>query len=288
MHLIRKASYQQAIYWLTLSLTVLASSLTVSISALAATATSEQATQALTEAKQRGYEIARLADMQDLGYSDMQVNVKMILLDAMGRRAERSLAVSTLEMTKDGDRSLTLFLSPRDQKGTALLTHAHPQASDDQWLYLPALRRVKRITAHDRSGPFVGSEFAYEDMIRQEVDDYSYRLLKSAQIEGKPAWLLERTPKDAHSGYSKQHVWLDKQAYRIWRIDFYDRKHSLLKTLFFEDYQQYANAYWRPLRSIMENHQTGKKTILEYSGYHFKNGLTTAQFSQYQLRNQTH
>ncbi|MBU2712078.1 outer membrane lipoprotein-sorting protein [Zooshikella harenae] len=288
MHLINKISCRQTVYWLTFSFSVIASTLIVTHTSQASTASNQQVPQALAEAKKRGYEIAENADLQDLGYSDMQVNVKMILLDAMGRRAERSLAVNTLEMTKDGDRSLTLFLSPRDQKGTVLLTHAHPQANDDQWLYLPALRRVKRITANDRSGPFVGSEFAYEDMIRQEVDDYSYRLLKSTQFEDKPAWLLERTPKDIHSGYSKQHVWLDKQAYRIWRIDFYDRKNTLLKTLFFEGYQQYANAYWRPLRSIMENYQTGKKTILEYSDYRFKTGLTTAQFSQYQLRSQAH
>ncbi len=78
-------------------------------------------------------------------------------------------------MSDDGDKSLFVFDEPRDVQGTAFLIHAHREDADDQWLYLPALKRVKRISSANRSGSFMGSEFAYEDMTAQEVEKFTYR-----------------------------------------------------------------------------------------------------------------
>lgn len=114
-----------------------------------------------SDAAARGLAVAEAADLADAGFSDSRSAVRMVLHDAGGRSTERLLRIRVLEGTDgDGDRSLIIFDSPADQRGTALLTWNHDGIDDDQWLYLPALRRVKRIAARNRSGPFVGSEFA--------------------------------------------------------------------------------------------------------------------------------
>jgi aldehyde:ferredoxin oxidoreductase len=98
----------------------------------------------------------------------------MILRNKRGQESKRELEIRTLEVKDDGDKSLTVFHTPRDVRGTALLTYSHGVDPDDQWLYLPALRRVKRIASNNQSGPFMGSEFAYEDLSSQEIDKYTY------------------------------------------------------------------------------------------------------------------
>ena len=137
----------------------------------------------------------------------------------------------TLEGTTDGDKSLIIFEKPRDVKGTATLTFTHKEGSDDQWLYLPAIKRVKRISSNNKSGPFMGSEFAYEDLSSQEVEKYNYKHLRDETFDGKDCYVVERIPMDKYSGYTKQVAWIDKAEYRALKIDFYDRKKSLLKTL---------------------------------------------------------
>ena len=114
---------------------------------------------------EKGFEIAARADRSDLGFGDSEVELQMILRNAAGQESTRTLKIATLEKPDEsvGDKSLVLFDTPRDIEGTALLSHAKILDPDDQWLYLPALKRVKRISSGNKSGPFVGSEFAFED-----------------------------------------------------------------------------------------------------------------------------
>ena len=124
-------------------------------------------------ASEAGLALATAAHAQDLGFGDSRSAVRMVLHDGRGRSSERELRILELEgEASAGDRSLVLFDSPPDQRGTALLTWNQSDADDDQWLYLPALRRVKKIAARNRSGPFVGSEFAFEDLTAEDVENY--------------------------------------------------------------------------------------------------------------------
>ena len=118
-------------------------------------------------AEQKGYAIAAAADRSDNGFANSAVKLKMVLKTSSGRKTERILEIQTLERENEntGDKSLVIFSSPRDIDGTALLSHAKLVAQDDQWLYLPALKRVKRISSKNKSGLFVGSEFVFEDFI---------------------------------------------------------------------------------------------------------------------------
>ena len=113
--------------------------------------------------------IAKERKARDIGWGTNEAKVLMVLKNAQGNEATRELKVKTLEVVDDGDKALTIFESPRDVKGTAFLSFSHALEADEQWIFLPALKRVKRISSKSKSGPFVGSEFAFEDMTSFEV-----------------------------------------------------------------------------------------------------------------------
>ncbi len=237
-----------------------------------------------TSPEDRGREIALEADRRDSGFSDTSVKLVMRLQNRHGQTSSRDLEIKTLEVEGDGDKSLVYFRSPRDVRGTSFLTFSHSTTADDQWLYLPALRRVKRIASNNKSGPFMGSEFAYEDIASQEVDKYRYKFIEASALDGQPCFVVERYPEYENSGYTKQVVWFDQAEYRVQKVDYYDRKGALLKTLTSRGYEKYLDRYWRAATMSMVNHQTGKSTVLDWDVYKFATGLSAADFNKNRLK----
>jgi outer membrane lipoprotein-sorting protein len=229
---------------------------------------------------EKGFNLAARSDRSDRGFGDSETEMTMILRNAAGKSASRTLRFTTLEVPDEsiGDKSLILFSTPRDIEGTALLSHAKMLESDDQWLYLPALKRVKRISSRNKSGPFVGSEFAFEDFTASELNKFKYNYLKQEACGSLTCDVIERIPLYENSGYTKQIAWVDSADYQLRKIEFYDRKESLLKELIFEDYRIYEEKYWRPHRLVMKNLQTKKSSDLIYGEYKFKVGLTDIDF----------
>ncbi len=239
---------------------------------------------ALSPAEEKGHEIAIEADRRDQGWQDQKADLQMILRNRHGQQSVRKLRNRSLEVADDGDKLLIIFDRPRDVKGTAFLTFTHKAGQDDQWLYLPALKRIKRISSNNKSGPFMGSEFAYEDLTSQEVEKYTYKHLRDETLDSLDCFVVERTPADPKSGYTKQIVWYDKPEYRIQKIEFYDRKADLLKTLTYSGYQRYLDRYWRADEMFMQNHQTGKSTKLDWKDYLFQTGLGERDFDRNSLK----
>ena len=235
--------------------------------------------------EEKGLTIATEADKRDSGYIDSSATLTMELRNKQGDTSSRQLRVKTLEVKGDGDKSLSVFDEPADVKGTAVLTFSHAKEADEQWLYLPEIKRVKRIASKNKSGPFMGSEFAYEDIASQELDKYTYKYLKDENLNNIDCFVMERVPVYEDSGYVRQVVWINKKEYRPEKIIFYDRKNDLLKTLQFSNYQQYLNQYWRAGNMQMENHQTGKSTVLTWNNYKFKNDLKDKDFDRNSLEN---
>lgn len=235
-------------------------------------------------AEEKGLAIAVEADKRDTGFEDFTANMVMELRNKQGDVSTRTIRLKTLEVIGDGDKSMSIFDEPADVKGTAFLTFSHAIKPDEQWLYLPALKRVKRINSKNKSGPFMGSEFAYEDLASQEIEKYTYKYLRDEQLDGVDCFVMERYPAYEHSGYTRQVVWINKDRYVAEKIEFYDRKNDLLKTLINSDYQQYLGQYWRADEMKMENHQTGKSTRLTWKDYKFKNGLDDKDFSRNSLK----
>ena len=234
--------------------------------------------------EEKGLAIAVESDKRDTGWVDQVADLKMLLKNKQGETSSRDLQVKTLEVEGDGDKSLTVFDSPKDIKGTAFLSFTHALTPDDQWLYLPALKRVKRISSANKSGPFVGSEFAYEDLTSQEVEKYTYKWLRDESLDGKDTFVVESYPAYKNSGYTRQIVWVDKAMYRPVKIEYYDRKNALLKTLTSTGYQQYQDKYWRPASMLMVNHITGKSTELTWDNYRFGTGLGDRDFDKNSLK----
>jgi len=234
--------------------------------------------------EEKGLDIARAADAYDAGFVDFTANMVMTLTNRKGETSTRQIRIRTLEVPGDGDKSMSIFDEPADVKGTAMLTYSHGLEPDDQWLYLPAIKRVKRISSRNKSGPFMGSEFAFEDIGSQEVEKYSYKWLRDEACGEWQCHVLERTPAYEFSGYTRQIVWLDTQAYRMLKVEFYDRKNELLKVLEASGYQQYLDHYWRPGVMQMDNKQNGKATTLEWTDYQFKTGLSDRDFNPQSLK----
>ncbi len=237
--------------------------------------------------EEKGLRIAREAADYDSGFGDYVVEGEMILRNRQGQESVRVFENRVLEQTGDGDKSLIVFRRPRDIRGTALLTFTHKTGNDDQWLYLPALKRVKRISSSNRSGAFVGSEFAYEDLTSQEVEKYTYKWLREEPCPGEESLVCnvaERYPVDRRSGYTRQIVWLEKETYRPMRVDYFDRRDAPLKTLTFSGYRAYLDRYWRADRMVMVNHQNGKSTEMIWRNYRFRTGLTDRDFNRNSLK----
>jgi hypothetical protein len=233
--------------------------------------------------EEQGYAIAKAADLSDFGFTDHKVSLKMVLRNAQGQEARRDMRFSVQEVADPdlGDKSLIIFDSPADISGTALLSHAKILDADDQWLFLPEAEKIKRISSKNKSGPFVGSEFAFEDFTAQELNKYKYKFLRQEPCPNTPELtcdVVERYPLYERSGYTRQIGWTDTKTAQTRRMTFYDRKDSLLKTLDSLNYKLYDGKYWRAQLMKMQNHQTGKSTDLIYGSYSFKNGLTDRDF----------
>jgi hypothetical protein len=229
--------------------------------------------------EERGLSIAIEVDARDSGYGNWVATAKMILRDKQGGEAVRTFRMMALEQKDDGDKTLAFFDRPADLAGTAVLTYSHALVPDDQWLYLPEVKRVKRISSQNKAALFMGSEFAYEDLSTWEVKKYKYKYLRDETLEGNDCFVIENTPAYLDSAYSKQIEWVDKQIYQPRRLDYYDRQGRLLKTMTFSDYQQYLGKHWRASGQLMQNHQTGKATQIVWGPYKFKTTIHESEFT---------
>ena len=234
--------------------------------------------------EETGLQIARDARERDDGFGNFTASQAMVLRNKQGKESRRQLRVKVLEVADDGNRTLFVFDRPRDVKGTAFLIHAHKQEADDQWLYLPALKRVKRISSSNRSGSFMGSEFSYEDLGAQEIEKFSYRHLRDEPCGELACSVTEQVPTDRKSGYRRQLVWRDRDELRLWKVEYFDRKDSHLKTLTLDKFERYLDRYWRASEMTMVNHLTGKSTVMHWSDFQFRTDLNERDFTKTGLK----
>lgn len=245
--------------------------------------------------EEKGLAIAIEADKRDLGFKDSRVDLKMTLVNQYGESVERFMETKTLENTRGeeyGDKSVSIFKNPEDIKGTAVLNHTKVLEPDNQWLYLPALKRVKRISSKNKSGAFVGSDFSYEDLQSQEVAKYTYKYINTEACGDMMCYIVESYPAYEYSGYTRRIASIDTKELRPMKIVFYDRKNDILKTLNYTDYNSYnltnqftgkPQTYWRAGKMKMVNATSGKYTTLEFTGYKFGNGYKDSDFVKSRL-----
>ena len=253
----------------------------LAISSWVADASSEMVEGSPEEA---GLKIATESRERQKGFGNFTASLTMTLRNKQGRENERELHIKVIEVEGDGDRTLFVFNRPHDVSGTAFLIHAHKDEPDQQWLYLPALKRVKGISSSKQSGSFMGSEFSYEDMGAVEVEKFTHRYLHEEPCGDLECYVLERIPKSRDSGYSRQLVWLDREELRTMQIHYFDRREEHLKTMVVEDYEVYLDHFWRGRTITMNNLLTGKSTVLLWSNYEFGTDLDTKDFTRTALK----
>ena len=200
--------------------TKIASSIATTIALMAGVSAQAELNLAGLSPAEQGLAIAKERKARDLGWEDSVSTVTMTLRNAQGEESLREMRMKSLEIADDGDKGLTIFDTPKDVKGTAFLNFSHIEKADDQWLYLPALKRVKRISSRNKSGPFMGSEFAYEDLSSFEIEKYSFKFLAEEQVDGIDCYKVEQIPTDKNSGYTSQIAWLDKEHFRGQKVEF--------------------------------------------------------------------
>jgi hypothetical protein len=207
----------------------------------------------------------------------------MILKNARGVTNKRQLMIKKLERA-NGDKSLIRFLYPLDIKDTKLLSYEQIGKDDKQWLYLSALKRVKRISSRNKSGSFMASEFSYEDIASQNYKNYTYKGEAIKVKKGGVSYFkIERTPKDKNSGYSRQVVYIDTKTYLAKSGEYYDRNGKLLKRVSFLKYKKVGGVY-RIMKIEMKNVQNGKSTLLIWDSDRIKTGLQENDFSKRVLK----
>lgn len=231
-----------------------------------------------------GLQIANEARDKQLGYGNYTANLTMILRNKQGKESSRRVRLKVMEVDGDGDRSLFVFDEPRDVKGTGFLVHAHKFEPDDQWLFLPALKRVKRISSSKQSGSFMGSEFSYEDLGAVEVEKYQHRYLRDEPCGDLQCAVIERIPTSTDSGYSRHLVWYDRDELRIQQVQYFDRREAHLKTMTLENYEKYLESYWQAGKVSMVNHLTGKSTDMLWTDLEFKTDLDESSFTKTALK----
>jgi len=202
------------------------------------------------KSQEKGLAIAKEMKARDLGWGSSQSEMIMTLRTRKGKEIFRKMRNKSLEVDGDGDKRLTIFDTPLDVKGTSFLSFSHTKDSDDQWIYLPALKRVKRIASKNKSGPFLGSEFAFEDLSSFEVEKFNFDYLEDVQFNEQAMVKISMDPVDPYSGYTKANAWVDTDHYRVHKIEFYDRRDTLLKTLTISGYKLYKTGIGEPTNKL--------------------------------------
>jgi hypothetical protein len=228
-----------------------------------------------------GDALALRAQKAGLGYRSERVRFELLLLDAQGAKTERKL---TFEIIEDGTRELSRigFEWPAAVRGTTLITHSNQAGEDEQWLYLPAVKRSRRISSGHRTGSFMGSEFSYEDLTSPVVTKFRHTRLADQKLGDSECHVLERRSKDAASGYSKQVIWLETGRLIPHQVEFYDRKGELLNVATYAGYAAYGN-YFRAREIRMENKQTKKVSLLTAIARSLGEALDTSRFQEQSL-----
>jgi hypothetical protein len=194
--------------------------------------------------------------------------VSMSILNDKGQTRQRKLAMAT--KLYDGgktEKRIYRFLAPDDVKGTGVLVFDYENDADDVWVYLPALRKTRRIVSSQRSQSFMGSEFSYADLNVPALDEFNYTLLPEEKFGGEPCWVIDVLPKSKDTaqseGYSKKTYWVSKAKLALRRGLYYDLEGKLLKELTTDKVELLdpKKKRYRPLRMEMVNKQNGRRSV---------------------------
>lgn len=212
-----------------------------------------------------------------------RIKLEMVLEPKGGQKKRRfTEQYAFQDPAEKGDKIWIRFEAPGDVKGTTLLTHERKDVDDDQWLYLPAFKKTRRVGASELGDRFAGTDLFYEDLKRRVVDDYSYTLKGSEKLGGVDHWLIESLPKAANvkkdSPYGKTNIWLRKDNLFPTKLQHFDRKMKPLKQLIAADLVKVTDTAWRFNRSEIVDIQRNHRTVVRITAREVNGGIPPAVF----------
>jgi outer membrane lipoprotein-sorting protein len=205
---------------------------------------------------------------------DSVADADFILTNKTGQSRVRKTASKTkLEPNAIDNMRMVRFNSPPDVKGTVVLTIEHDEKDDDMWIFLPGLKKVRRLVSTNKKDSFVGTDFSYGDVIGHKPRQWNHQILKEEPVDKAPCWVIESTPKDdnikSSSGYSKVQRWIRKDNFVSVKEEYWDYTGQKLKTMIAADIQEvdHARHNWQPMKMTMTNQQTEHNTVIQLKGF---------------------
>ncbi|MBI5439251.1 MAG: outer membrane lipoprotein-sorting protein [Nitrosomonadales bacterium] len=188
-------------------------------------------------------------------------------------RVRKTMGATKLQANGEDNMRMTRFVAPADVKGTVSLLIEHSAGEDDMWIYLPALKKVRRLVSGNKRDSFVGTDFSYGDVIGHKVSDWNYKLLREEVADGEACYVIEATPKSdevrGSSGYGKRVVWLRKDNFFAIKGDMWDESGQPLKTFHLTELQEVdaARHKWQAMRLESKNLQSGHQTVIRFENF---------------------
>ncbi len=205
---------------------------------------------------------------------DSTSDATFTLINKAGQeRVRKTFGVSKLEANGMDNMRMTRFTAPADVKGTVSLLIEHSAADDDMWIYLPALKKVRRLVSSNKKDSFVGTDFSYGDVIGHKVSEWNYKLLREEQADGADCYVIEATPKSNevrdNSGYSKRVTWIRKDNFFAIKGDMWDEAGEPVKKFHMTELKEVdpARHKWQAMKLESENLQVGHKTIIQFENF---------------------
>lgn len=215
---------------------------------------------------------------------DEEETQRMILLNKAGEPRQRRIVRYTLTAGDDLSKILIRFLAPADVANSGLLTWEAKDGNDDQWLYLPATKRAKRIASSGKKNRFMGTDFAFEDLRPENLSLHTYNLVGSEMVDDQDCYVVEALPASdkqaGESGYSKRKLWVRKDTYYTVKREFYDKKGQLEKIQTDRKLVNVKGSVWRANEIEMRDVQAGTKTLVAIESRAQEKGLKDSMFTE--------
>lgn len=206
--------------------------------------------------------------------------IEMTLIQKSGHKRVRKLESWAMDVGKD-TKKIMFFTYPGDVKGTGFLTWDYDDESktDDKWLYLPAMKKTRRISGKSsKTDYFMGSDFTYDDMSTRSVDEETHTLLKEEMHDGHKCWVVQSVPKDKDEIYSRRVMWIRQDCLMAVKGEYYDKLNKLHRRLSISNIEKVQD-FWTMHLMQMENVQTGHKTIIKMNNQKFDVKVSTNLFT---------
>ncbi len=226
-------------------------------------------------------EIAGKAD-NAIDFDALEMTATLDIHDHRGNVRTRQVAIATRTFDETV-KTLIRFLSPADVRGTSMLIHDYENGGDDMWIYMPALRRTRRIVSSERSASFMGSEFTNADMSSHNLDDFSHNLLGSETIGGKDCWLIESVPKtpelEEENGFSRMVAYIDKENFLTYKVEYYDPDNQLHRIMNIEEYRRQAGGRYFAFKMEVQNVQNNRRSVMSVDQFQSGSDLDESYFT---------